>query len=88
MKRSIFDIALLLSLFILPWWCTLILAVIFLFLIEPYYEIIVVGFILDSLYNAPVGFLLHFQFVLTLFCLIMILLSDLLKRRLTFYDLR
>lgn len=53
MKRGIFDIIFFLSLFILPWWIGVIFAFIGIFLFKDFYEFIVSGIIIYSLYIIP-----------------------------------
>lgn len=50
MKRAIFDILLLVFIFILPWWVSVILAFIGIFLFKRFYEFIISLIILYSLY--------------------------------------
>lgn len=54
-KRIIFDVALLCSLLLLPWWatCTLVLVGIFIFM--PFFEGIFAGLLLDVLFGGPLG---------------------------------
>ena len=51
MKRGLFDIILFLSLFILPWWVGGIMAIIGIFLFNNFYEFIISGVIIYSLYT-------------------------------------
>jgi hypothetical protein len=50
MKRVIFDILLIIFIFILPWWVGVILAVVGIFLFDKFYEFIATLVILYSLY--------------------------------------
>lgn len=52
-KRIIFDILLFLSIFILPWWITVILAFMGIFIFNNFYEFIVSFVIMYSLYVIP-----------------------------------
>ncbi|MFZ2303510.1 MAG: hypothetical protein WAV98_01815 [Minisyncoccia bacterium] len=57
-KRIIFDIILLSTVFIAPWWFVAILAFVGAFFWSPYYEIFIFGVLLDILYGAnafPLG---------------------------------
>lgn len=51
-KRIIFDLVLLIAIFYVPWWVIGIAAFIGVFMYPLYYEIIIVGVILDILYGA------------------------------------
>jgi hypothetical protein len=53
MKRAIFDIILLASLFLLPWWTSALLACIGIFLFVQFYEFLAVGIVVYSLYVIP-----------------------------------
>lgn len=53
MKRGIFDIALFLSLFLLPWWLGVLLAFVGIFLFRNFYEFIISGIIIYSVYIVP-----------------------------------
>ncbi len=55
MRRAFFDIALFLSLFILPWWITAILALIGMFLFKRFYEFLVVSIVFYSLFGYQSG---------------------------------
>lgn len=80
--RIIIDCVLFLSIFFLPWWVTLSLALITLFFIPQFIEFVIVGFILDILYSAPLGRFFNFHFVLTLATLGMFLFAGWVKTRL------
>lgn len=53
MKRVIFDILLFLSVFTMPWWLTIVLAFVGIFLFKHFYEFIVVWIIMYSLFALP-----------------------------------
>lgn len=53
MKRIIFDLALFLSLFILPWWITALFAFFGMFLFKQFYEFLVVSLIIYSIFSYP-----------------------------------
>jgi hypothetical protein len=86
MYRVITDIALFISLFIFPWWFVVVLAVIALFFFNSYYEVIFLGVIIDSLYNAPIARFHGFEFVVTIAMVLLYILAEVLKRRLRFYN--
>ncbi|HEY4490058.1 MAG TPA: hypothetical protein VJC12_02275 [Candidatus Paceibacterota bacterium] len=52
LKRIFIDILLFVSVFIAPWWFTVILGFILVFLFENFYEVLIIGLIIDSLYGA------------------------------------
>lgn len=51
-KRIIFDVALLASIFFIPWWGVAILGFFGAFLFSSFYEIVIAGAIFDLLYGA------------------------------------
>lgn len=53
MKRVIFDVLMFLSVFILPWWITAILALVGIFLFKKFYEFLVVSAIVYALFAIP-----------------------------------
>ena len=52
MRRILFDILILLSLFLVPWWVTGILCVIGAFIFNDFYELVIAGLIMYSLYGV------------------------------------
>lgn len=85
MARLIADIFMLVGAFLLPWWLMLVALALCIFFFREYYEGFALGIIIDSLYNAPVPLLYHFQFFLTLLVVILFVIAEYAKRRLTFY---
>jgi hypothetical protein len=51
MKRVIFDIGLLISVLVLPWWITFIFLFIGIFAFNQYYEFIIIGAIMFAIYS-------------------------------------
>ena len=69
--RIIADIILLLSVFWAPWWLfTLILVVVFIFLFPNFWESIIIGIVMDSIYGTaqvgPTGFIKTWIFTFSL----------------------
>ncbi len=54
MKRVLFDLVLLATLFYLPWWCLFTFVAIGVYLFPFYGEAIVFGFLLDLLYGTNI----------------------------------
>jgi len=50
-ERIIFDVLLVVILFLVPWWAVGIIILIFFWRYAPYYEGVIFGLILDSLYT-------------------------------------
>lgn len=78
------NIALAGSILFLPWWFTILLAVIIIFMFQAY-EIIVWGFVADTLYGIPIAAYYNIEFLFTLFFVALVILVVPLKRRLIFY---
>lgn len=53
MKRVIFDIILLITVFVLPWWISVLLILIGIFVFNNFYEFLVANVIVYSLYSIP-----------------------------------
>lgn len=51
MKRVIFDIGLLISVLVLPWWITMPLLFVGIFAFNQYYEFIIIGAIMFAIYS-------------------------------------
>jgi len=60
MKRVIFDILLFTSVFIFPWWISLFLVLIGIFVFKNFYEYIIVSVIVYSLYAVKGEMLISF----------------------------
>ena len=84
MRRMITDSVLVIAVFAFPWWLSMCAAAAALFFFDSFYEIIFLGIIIDSLYNAPIAPFHHFQFVVTLLCIFIFVGIEALKRRLRF----
>lgn len=54
-KRIVFNVCLLASLVLLPWWFTVILTVIGIFLLFPFFESVCVGLAIDVLFGSGQG---------------------------------
>ncbi|HEY4512004.1 MAG TPA: hypothetical protein VJH55_04160 [Candidatus Paceibacterota bacterium] len=83
--RIIANIVVFAGVFLFPWWLTFLLAVVALFNIEWYIEIIIASFLLDVLYSIPINLYWGHEFVLTLVAIIAFIVSGPIKRRLIFY---
>ena len=82
--RIVMNIALAGSILFLPWWFTVLLATVHIFMFQAY-EIIVWGFVADTLYGAPVALYYNIEFLFTLFFVVLVIIAVPLKRRLIFY---
>jgi predicted anti-sigma-YlaC factor YlaD len=82
-KRMLADIIIFIAAFTAPWWIVFILAGMCLFIFEEYYEILFVGFIIDSLYGVKLTWL-TLPSVYLLIAAILFIIMNILKRRLKF----
>jgi len=64
-KRIVVDVLLFASILWLPWWCAALVAFGATFIFDWYYEVVVAGFIADSLYGVPNARFHGFMFVAT-----------------------
>ncbi|MDD5050775.1 MAG: hypothetical protein PHV93_03480 [Candidatus Pacebacteria bacterium] len=65
LKRVSIDVALFFAIIIFPWWVTLPVAFLLAFYIDDFYELIIVGFLLDLLESSPSSRFWGFQFIFT-----------------------
>jgi len=85
-KRIIFDILLLLSAIVCPWWFTGIFSIVVLYYFRTFNEIILFGLIMDILYGRLSATFHWWDYKFTLFFLILLLSSIFIKKRLKFYS--
>jgi hypothetical protein len=79
--RLAFNIALIFSIFCLPWWVGALVLVAGCFTVRNFYEAVGYGILADALYSTPLGF--HgFQYMCTAFALASLLLALSLRSRL------
>ncbi|MEO8637785.1 MAG: hypothetical protein ABI430_02705 [Candidatus Taylorbacteria bacterium] len=76
---------LMLSVFFIPWWVVLGLGICFLFYFDSFVEILILGFMIDSVYNVSSSHYLHFQFIISLLSVVLFVFSTQIKKRLTIY---
>ena len=82
--RIVMNVALAASILFLPWWFTVLLAVAHIFMFQAY-EIIVWGFVADTLYGTPIALYYNIEFFSTLLFAVLVILVVSFKRRLIFY---
>ncbi|MBI2046222.1 MAG: hypothetical protein HYT28_02285 [Parcubacteria group bacterium] len=83
--RISFDIVLFISLFIAPWWVSLIIALGGVFFFNHFYEIIVAGIIMDIVYGSPEASFLDFPFISGVAALLFFVGGEYIKKRMIFY---
>ncbi len=82
-KRLVVDIILFLGTFVAPLWLLILLAILCLFVFENFYEIIIIGIIIDSLYGLPTEFL-PIPIIYTLSTSLLFIARAFLKKHLKF----
>ncbi len=76
--RLMFDGLLVLSVFLLPWWCVFVIGAVLL-LLSGSYEIILAGLLWDSLYGASNEIFFGIRYILTVVFIVCALLGILLR---------
>lgn len=71
MKRLVLDLALFLSVFLLPYSAALAFGVLLFFLFRDYYELLLAGLLFDLFYGAPVAPASGFHFIASLIVLLL-----------------
>jgi hypothetical protein len=82
--RLIFALILLVSISFLPWWVNLILIVVGSFYFKNFYEAVLIGLIMDSLYGSSVVFETFIYFY-TLTFLISVFLINKIREKMIMY---
>ena len=80
-RRILADVVIFLSFIFLPWWCTISLAIISIFVVRPFFEFALVGFFIDLTYGVSSQIFFGIPFFLTWFCLLALLLVDVFVRK-------
>jgi len=81
--RIITDLALVVSIFVLPWWLSLFFALACLFIFNNYFEVLVAGYILDILYGTN---LYRTNMMFTFIATLALAASFFAKRNLSMYS--
>ena len=79
MFRILSNIFLIFSLFLLPIYITLFLILYFIFVFDNFFEAIILGFLIDTIYGSGSIFTIHFSYFFTLLISIFYLISFRLK---------
>lgn len=80
MMRIVFSVLFFASLFIFPWYVTVLLGGVLVVLWEAYFEVVLVGLLLDILFGAPVAALNDFSLIYATFFIFLSLSSFFLRR--------
>lgn len=78
-KRLLFNLTIIISIILLPWWVTLLCAVAFVIFVDRYYELILFGAIYDVIYGVQTNESLMYYG--TLIGIILFVISVSLKNR-------
>jgi hypothetical protein len=79
-QRIVFDIFLVISLLLMPWWATLGVAFILLLYFPSFYEILFVGVFLDILYH-PARLVFPQSFLASIVCFFSLIIATTLRTR-------
>jgi len=82
-KRACLDVVLLIGSFVAPLWLVLPAAIVCMFVFENFYEIIVLGIIIDALYGLPSRFF-PFPIIYTISISVLFVARIFLKKHLRF----
>ena len=85
MKRFIFDLILFLAVFILPWWVSLFLVFIGIFIFDNFYEFILTGTMLFALYRPGSDRLLASPIIFFASIIILYLIIQLVRDNIILY---
>jgi hypothetical protein len=85
-KRTIFDVALLVTILFLPWWCFIFFALIGGLVFKNYFEVIIAGFCMDALYGTEAVAFHGFRLFFTLATLVLFFSLDALKSKIRFLE--
>jgi hypothetical protein len=86
LKRIVFDILILISAIVCPWWFTALFSIAILYYLKTFNEIILFGLVMDILYGRVSANFHFWDYRFTLFFLILLLTSFIIKKRLKFYN--
>ncbi len=86
MKRIIFDILFIISVFILPWWFNVILAFIGVFLFDKFYEFILILLIIYSLYSISEASEISHVIIVAMIINAIYFLVQVFKSNISFYQ--
>ncbi|PCI29143.1 hypothetical protein COB55_02665 [Candidatus Wolfebacteria bacterium] len=65
----------------LPWWVTTGVALVALFLIDRFYEVVIFGVLIDILYGAEVSKLFDFTWAFTAFFAVLLIVISYIRKR-------
>jgi hypothetical protein len=85
-KRIFVDSAILVSVFLLNSWITLILVVAGIFYFRNFYEAFIAGIMIDALYGVPLERFFHIPYVATIVSMSAYFIIDKLKERVRFHE--
>lgn len=86
MKRIVLDICILLSIFLLPWWITLFLSAVGMFLYENFYEFIIAFLFVYAVYGFGSTGVLGSKVYLPLILFVIFIAFSFVKKQFIFYQ--
>ncbi len=84
-KRIILDIAIFLSIFLAPFWFTVLFAIALLFVFDDFYEILPIFFLIDLLYPATGGKFGGVMIVSLILAIVLLVTSNIFKKKMRPY---
>lgn len=85
MKRIIFDIVMFISVFVFPWWISVLLLLFGIFVFKNFFEFILATVIIYSLYSIPGSGLIASPIFFSLFIIILYIAIQFLKNNIILY---
>ncbi|HNU95556.1 MAG TPA: hypothetical protein PLZ70_00600 [Candidatus Paceibacterota bacterium] len=85
LKRILFDLIILIAIFILPWWINIPLLFIAIFSFRNFYEFLLFSAIIFAVYSVPDGRLISNQYFYLALVSSVFILIELFKRQIIFY---
>lgn len=84
--RIFINIALLVSIFYLPWWATTFIVLFGIFIFKNFYEAVLAGFLMDILYGTKTIEFMNIWFIFTAFYFLIYILITAFKKNIRFYE--
>lgn len=85
MKRAIFDLVLFVSIFIFPWWVSILLLFVGIFVFNNFYEFIIANVIIYYLYSVPSTRLISSPIFFSSVIIILYIMIQFIRDNIIFY---
>lgn len=84
MKRAMFNVLAVFLVFLFPWWISVAYCLVGMVLFSSYFEIILIGIIIDLLYGAPIERFNYYQYTVSTVLLVLYACFELVRDRIRF----